>query len=477
MKLKNDFLWGGALAANQCEGAWKEDGKGDSVPDHCTRGSNKKGRDITIKIEQDKFYPSHEGTDFYHRYKEDILWMAKMDFKVFRTSIAWTRIFPTGMEEQPNEAGMKFYEQMFEECIKYGIQPLVTVSHYEMPYALVEKYNGWESRELITLYERFAKAVIDRFHDKVNMFLTFNEINSGTAPMGSVLSLGTIKGYEGDIGKATASANVRFQALHHQLVASARVVRYVHEHYPNIKMGNMNCFLMMYPFTPDPQDMLLTQKTMNQLNWYCSDVQVRGKYPYYAGRLWEENEISLRILPEDEDDLNLGTVDFYTLSYYMTNCISVHEGLGNTSGNIAGGMKNPYLKASDWGWQIDPLGLRYTLNEIYSRYQIPIMVVENGLGAYDQPDESGWIEDDYRIDYLKEHISALKEATKDGVDLMGYTPWGCIDLVSASTGEIEKRYGFVYVDKWDDGSGSFKRLPKKSFYWYKKVIESNGENL
>lgn len=477
MKLKNDFLWGGALAANQCEGAWKEDGKGDSVPDHCTRGSNKKGRDITIKIEQDKFYPSHEGTDFYHRYKEDILWMAKMDFKVFRTSIAWTRIFPTGMEEQPNEAGMKFYEQMFEECIKYGIQPLVTVSHYEMPYALVEKYNGWESRELITLYERFAKAVIDRFHDKVNMFLTFNEINSGTAPMGSVLSLGTIKGYEGDIGKATASANVRFQALHHQLVASARVVRYVHEHYPNIKMGNMNCFLMMYPFTPDPQDMLLTQKTMNQLNWYCSDVQVRGKYPYYAGRLWEENEISLRILPEDEGDLNLGTVDFYTLSYYMTNCISVHEGLGNTSGNIAGGMKNPYLKASDWGWQIDPLGLRYTLNEIYSRYQIPIMVVENGLGAYDQPDESGWIEDDYRIDYLKEHISALKEATKDGVDLMGYTPWGCIDLVSASTGEIEKRYGFVYVDKWDDGSGSFKRLPKKSFYWYKKVIESNGENL
>lgn len=443
----------------------------------CTNGSHTVPKRITQTIEDGVLYPSHEAIDFYHHYKEDIALFAEMGFNVFRMSINWTRIFPTGMETEPNEAGLKFYDNVFDECKKYSIEPLVTISHYEMPYALVEKCNGWEGRECIGYFENYCKATFERYKDKVKYWLTFNEINAGAMPMGNVLSVGTCKGYTGPAMGFPDAPQARFQGLHNQFVASAKVVKYAHDNYPQFKLGNMIAFMTEYPFTCNPDDVLKAQKEMQIGNWLCGDVQVRGAYPYFAKRYFEENNINIIMEADDEAILKEGTVDFYTFSYYMTNCVSTDMTKQGTSGNLIGGVKNPYLKASDWGWQIDPKGLRYTLNEIYGRYEIPMMVVENGLGAVDKLEEDGSIHDSYRIDYMREHIEQMKEAVKDGVELMGYTPWGCIDLVSASTGEMAKRYGFIYVDKYDDGTGDLSRRKKDSFYWYKKVIETNGENL
>ncbi len=473
-----DFLWGGATAANQYEGGWNEDGKGASVSDHCTNGSHAKPKRITIDFEEGTLYPSREATDFYHHYKEDIALAAEMGFKVLRMSIAWTRIFPTGMESEPNEAGLAFYDKVFDECNKYGIEPLVTISHYELPYALVQEHNGWESRKLVDYFMNYCKAIFARYQGKVKYWLTFNEINSGTMPMGAALSLGTIKGYEGDFDKIPDEPQVRYQALHHQFIASALAVKYAHDNYPEYKVGNMCLFGTMYPRTCNPDDMIETQAQMRMMNWFCSDIHVRGAYPAYSERFFEEHGIHIAKEEGDDEILSQGRVDFYTFSYYMTNCVTLDKELMEASGgNLLGGVKNPYLKASDWGWQIDPKGLRYTLNEIYDRYEIPLMVVENGLGAYDKLEEDGSIHDSYRIDYLREHIAQMEEAVKDGVDLMGYTPWGWIDVVSASTGEMAKRYGMVYVDKYDDGTGDLSRKRKDSFYWYQKVIRSNGADL
>ena len=477
MRFPENFLWGGAVAANQCEGAWDVDGKGPSVSDMCTNGSHTSPKRVTAAVEPDTLYPSHEAIDFYHHYEEDIALFAEMGFKCFRLSINWTRIFPTGMEKQPNEKGLEFYDKVFDCCRKHGIEPLVTISHYELPFALVEKCNGWEGRECIEYFERYCRTIFDRYQSKVRYWLTFNEINAGTMPMGTVLSTGTFKGFSGPITQVPDKPQERFQALHHQLVASARVVKYAHEHYPHFKMGNMTLFATTYPYSCNPDDMLLAQRQMQMINWFTSDIQVRGAYPYYAKRYFEENKIEVRMEPDDERILKEGTVDFFTFSYYMSNCASADPTLENTSGNLMGGVKNPYLEASDWGWQIDPKGLRWTLNEIYSRYQIPLMVVENGLGAKDVLESDGTIHDDYRIDYFRRHIEQMGEAIEDGVDLMGYTPWGCIDLVSASTGEMAKRYGFIFVEKYDDGTGSLARRRKDSFYWYKKVIATNGEDL
>lgn len=477
LTLKKEFLWGGATAANQFEGAWNTDGKGASTSDMCTNGTHTNPKRITTAIEEGTLYPSHEAIDFYHHYKEDIKLFAEMGFKVFRLSVNWTRIFPTGMEESPNEAGLKFYDDVFDECAKYNIEPLVTISHYEMPYALVEKYNGWESRKCVDYFMTYCETLYERYKNRVKYWLTFNEINAGTMPLGNILSLGTVKGYSGPITEFPDNAQVRFQALHHQFIASAKAVKLAHDKYPQFKMGNMICFLTVYPYTCNPDDIILAQREMQMKNWFCSDVQVHGEYPYYAQRYFEENNIKVEMEEGDSEILRQGTVDFYTLSYYMSNCASSDSNAAKVSGNISGGFKNPYLEESDWGWQIDPKGLRYTLNEIYARYRLPLMVVENGLGAYDKIEEDGSINDDYRIDYLRQHIVQMKEAVKDGVDLMGYTPWGCIDLVSASTGEMAKRYGFIYVEKYDDGTGDLSRRKKKSFDWYKKVIQSNGEAL
>lgn len=474
---RKDFLWGGATAANQIEGAWDINGKGPSVPDMCTNGSAKEPKWVTTAIRSDLLYPSHEAIDFYHRYEGDIALFAEMGFKTFRMSINWTRIFPTGMEKEPNEQGLEFYDRVFDCCMKYGIEPLVTISHYELPYALVERYNGWESREVIDCFVHYCKVIFERYKDKVKYWLTFNEINSSTMPLGAVLNCGTIRGYEGPVNTVVDNKQERFQALHHMFVASAIVVRYAHEHYPRFLMGDMNLFVTSYPLTPDPDDVLENQRKMNMMNWFCSDIQVRGEYPYYARRFFEENGIVIRKESGDEEILKKGTVDFYTFSYYMSSCITTHDGAEAVAGNIISGVSNPYLKTTDWGWQIDPKGLRYCLNEIYARYGIPVMVVENGLGAYDKKGEDGMVHDTYRIDYLRQHIEQMKEAVRDGVDLIGYTPWGCIDLVSASTGEMAKRYGFIYVNKYDDGTGDLSREPKESFFWYKRVIESNGEVL
>lgn len=476
-RFPENFLWGGAVAANQCEGAWQEGGKGISVADICTGGSHTKARKITRGVQEGEWYPSHEAIDFYHHYKEDIALFAQMGFKVFRTSIAWTRIFPTGMEEEPNEEGLKFYDNLIDECHKHGIEPLITISHYEMPYELTSRFNGWADRKCIELYTRYCEALFQRYKGKVKYWLTFNEINSAMLSFGNLLSLGILNEGTKDFQNQEDNEAVRFQALHHQFVASARAVELAHEIDPKAQVGCMICFMTGYPFSCNPDDILLSQQKEQMNNWFCSDVQVRGEYPGYMLRYFKEHNIEISMEPEDEYILKKGTVDFYSFSYYMSVCHSTQENNEGIGGNLIAGTKNPYLKASDWGWQIDPKGLRYTLNAIWDRYRIPIMVVENGLGAVDELEENGMIKDDYRIEYLKAHIEQMAEAVADGVNLIAYTPWGCIDLVSASTGEMAKRYGFIYVDKQDDGSGSLKRIPKKSFDWYKGVIASNGEEL
>ncbi len=473
-----DFLWGGATAANQCEGAWDLDGKGPSIPDLLTGGTKDCPRRLTPQLEPGAFYPSHEAVDFYHHYREDVALAHEMGFRVFRMSVSWSRIFPTGLEKEPNEAGLAFYDRVFDELTRCGIEPLVTISHYEMPYGLVAAYNGWADRRTIDCYLRFCEVLFARFQAKVKYWLTFNEINAGTLPVGAVLSLGCVRGYSGAMYSAKDDISLRYQALHHQFLASARAVALAHTQYPQFKVGCMCVFAVKYPYTCNPDDLLLTQREMRTMNWFCSDVQVRGSYPSYSRRFFAEHGIQLCLQPDDEALLRRGKVDFYSFSYYMSACESADPAvLEKTEGNLSGGIRNPYLQESEWGWQIDPQGLRYSLNEIYDRYGIPIMLVENGLGARDTPDADGRIRDGYRIDYLRRHIEQMREAVKDGVDLMGYTPWGWLDLVSASTGEMAKRYGLVYVRKYDDGTGDLARMKKDSFFWYKHVIETNGEEL
>lgn len=465
-----NFLWGGATAANQIEGAWNTDGKGDSVDDHYTAGSAQAPRRVTPILEQDAVYPNHRGIDFYHRYREDIALFAEMGFKVYRMSIAWSRIFPHGDDETPNEAGLAFYDRVFGELRKYHIEPLVTISHYESPYALTEKYGGWKNRALIDLYVRYAETIFQRYQKQVKYWLTFNEINMLTNPFGAYIGGGMLPQPERDMRQDC------FRALHNQMVASAKAVQVGHRISPDFRIGCMICFMAVYARTCNPADELLTQQFDRIHNMLAGDVQVRGAYPAYANRFFEENHIDVGMTAEDAQTLQKGRVDYYTFSYYMSNCIGADSG-ETASGNVMGGLKNPYLQTSAWGWQIDPQGLRWVLNRVYDRYQIPIMVVENGLGAEDRVEPDGSICDDYRIDYLKQHIEQMREAVKDGVDLRGYTTWGPIDLVSASTGEMKKRYGFIYVDLQDNGSGTLERRKKKSFDWYKQVIASNGEDL
>ena len=477
MGFKKDFLWGGAVAANQCEGAWNVDGKGVSCSDVCTGGSHTTSKRITPILEEGTFYPSHEAIDFYHRYKEDIALFAEMGFKVFRFSINWTRIYPTGEEAQPNEKGLQFYDNVIDECHKYNIEPLITISHYEVPFALTQKYNGWASREMIDIFLKYCKTIFERYKGKVKYWLTFNEINGATGAFGGFLSQGILNEGTKDFMNQVDIPQLRFQGLHHQFVASAKAVKLAHEIDENYQVGCMQIFATMYPLTCDPKDVIACQELNHVKNWFCGDVQVRGTYPAYMNRYFKKHNIVIKMEDGDLEILKEGCVDFYTFSYYMSGCATADETKKSGHGNLIGGVNNPYLKASDWGWQIDPEGLRYSLNEIYDRYQIPLMVVENGLGAYDKLEDDGSIQDDYRIDYLREHIVQMKEAVEDGVDLMGYTTWGCIDLISNGTGEMEKRYGFIYVDRDNRGKGTFKRLKKKSFEWYKKVIATNGELL
>ena len=481
MGFKEGFLWGGATAANQFEGGWNEGGKGPGVPDHIRGGTVSTPRLWDKDIDPDVYYPSHQAVDFYHFYKEDIALYGEMGFKCFRLSVNWSRIYPNGDELEPNREGLEFYHNVFAECKKYNIEPLVTISHYELPWGLSVKYNGWTGREVIDCYVRYATTLFNEYKDEVTYWLTFNEINIGVQPFGRIMSLGM----QGEDGKpmfkldpeTPEEASDRFTALHNQFVASAKAVVIGHEINPENKIGLMIAGTMAYPFTPNPKDIKETQDRMNMSNWFCGDVQVRGHYPYYAKRYFRDHNITVRTEPGDDEILAKGTVDFYSFSYYMSSCASVDPEALKGSGNMFTGIVNPYLKASDWGWQNDPEGLRIYLNEVYGRYEIPLFIVENGLGANDVRAEDGGFHDDYRINYLRDHIKAMEQAVEDGVDLMGYTMWGCTDLVSASTGEMKKRYGFVYVDRDNDGNGDFHRERKDSFFWYKKVIASNGTDL
>lgn len=479
MTFRPDFLWGGATAANQCEGAWDKDGKGVSCSDICTGGKYGQSKMITPVLQEGTFYPSREAIDHYHRFKEDIALFAEMGFKVYRFSINWTRIFPNGDEAEPNEAGLKHYEEVIDECLKYGIEPLITISHYEVPFGLTKKCSAWVSRDMIGYFMNYCKAIFERYKGKVKYYLTFNEINCGTTATGSLLSQGILNDLENPTAfmKQPDNPQQRYQGLHHQFIASAKAVQLAHEIDPNVKVGNMMICGTAYPLTCNPDDVLKNQQYNRIMNYFCSDVQCRGAYPTYMNRYFAEHGITIEKQPGDDEILKAGTVDFLSFSYYMSSCQSADPSKQSGEGNIIGGVPNPYLETSDWGWQIDPKGLRYSLNELYDRYQMPLMVVENGLGAKDTIEEDGSINDDYRIDYLRQHIQQMAEAVKDGVDLMGYTPWGCIDLVSASTGEYAKRYGFIYVERYDDGTGDFSRRKKKSFDWYKKVIATNGEDL
>ncbi|BCK43748.1 6-phospho-beta-glucosidase [Streptococcus suis] len=464
----DNFLWGGAVAANQVEGAYNEGGKGLSVQDVLPNGglgeATQEPTEDNLKL---------QAIDFYHRYKEDIALFSELGFKVFRTSIAWSRIFPNGDEEFPNEEGLQFYDELFDELLKNGIEPLVTLSHYETPLYLARKYHGWVDRKMIQFFEKFARTVFERYKDKVKYWLTFNEVNS-------VLELPFTSGGI-DLPNEELSKQDLYQAIHHELVASSLVTKIAHEIIPDCKVGCMVLAMPTYPMTPNPEDVWATHAYEN-LNYLFSDIHVRGYYPNYAKRYFKENGIKITFVEGDEELLKNNTVDFLSFSYYMSITQAADPSkYSSGKGNILGGLVNPYLEASDWGWQIDPIGLRLTLNRYYDRYQIPLFIVENGLGAKDQlvKDEAGGltVHDDYRIQYMQEHLLQVAEAIQDGVEVMGYTSWGCIDCVSMSTAQLSKRYGLIYVDRNDDGSGSLTRYRKKSFYWYKEVIQSNGSIL
>ena len=469
-KFPDDFLWGGAVAANQCEGAWNIDGKGVSTADVATAGAFGVNREYTYGVEDGKYYPSHEAIDFYHRYKDDMKMFAEMGFKCFRLSIAWTRIFPNGDDTVPNEKGLEHYDKVFDECLKYGIEPVVTISHYEMPYALVEKYGAWRDRRLVDFYVNYCNVIFNRYKDKVKYWMTFNEINVIT--MHPFIPAGL------RVNEDENREQVIYQSAHHQLIASAKAVKLGHEINPDFKIGCMIVYPLAYAESCNPEDVLLQNEFMNK-TYFFSDVQAKGAYPNFMKTYFKRQNIEVKFEDRDEEILKSGKVDFIGFSYYMTLVVSANnDGKTLTGGNMIKGIKNPYLKSSEWGWQIDPVGFRISLNNLYNRYNIPLFCVENGLGAVDTIEEDGSINDDYRIDYLRQHIVEMKKSiTIDGVEMIGYTPWGCIDLISASTGEMKKRYGFIYVDKDNEGNGTLERRRKKSFYWYKKVIESNGEIL
>ncbi|MBN1467847.1 MAG: glycoside hydrolase family 1 protein [Fusobacteriaceae bacterium] len=467
-----DFLWGAATSANQVEGAWNVDGKGISVTDILAYTGVGTFRIETPNIDEVKhYYPNHIAADFYNNYKEDIAAMAEMGLKAYRMSIAWTRIFPNGDDETPNEKGLEFYDKVFDELKKYNIEPIVTISHYESPIELSYRYGAWGNRKMIDFYLRYCEIIFKRYKDKVRYWITFNEINCLTVPFGIITAGGIVTDKENN------TEELRYQALHYQFVASAKAVKLAHSINPNNKVGCMIAYMTAYPSTCAPDDVLLAQQHDQMKNMFCPDVMIRGEYPGFAKRYFLDNNINIVMEESDLEIIKDGVADFYSCSYYMSNCVGLDNSKDKTSGNLIVGLKNPYLKASDWGWQIDEKGLRWVLNNAYGRYRVPIMILENGLGANDIVSEDGRIRDDYRIEYLRKHIEQIKEAILDGVEVIAYTPWSCIDLISLSTGEMKKRYGFIYVDRDNNGNGTLKRIKKDSFYWYKKVIESNGNIL
>lgn len=473
MGLRKDFLWGGATAANQCEGGFEEGGRGLANVDVSPVGPDRlaviTGRRKMFEFDDEHFYPGKNAIDMYHRYKEDIALFAEMGFTTYRLSIAWSRIFPKGDELEPNEAGLKFYEDLFKECRKYNIEPLVTITHFDCPMHLVKEYGSWRDRRMVEFYKRLVTVLFTRYKGLVKYWLTFNEINVILhAPfMGAGLYLGEDENPE----------KVQYQAIHHELLASAWATKIAHEIDPNNMIGCMLAAGSFYPKTCDPKDVLAALKADHD-NYFFVDVQSRGYYPAYKLKEFERKNIMPEMLPEDAQLLRDHTVDFVSFSYYCTRCTCHDDNVEQTDANLLSTVKNPYLPETEWGWQIDPIGLRVTMNHLYDRYQKPLFIVENGLGADDKVEADGSVNDDYRIAYLRDHIREMVRAVdEDGIDLLGYTTWGPIDLVSAGTGEMKKRYGFIYVDRDNYGNGTLERSRKKSFYWYQKVIKSNGQDL
>jgi 6-phospho-beta-glucosidase len=462
-----DFLWGGAIAANQIEGGYDEGGKGlsiqDVMPQGITTPRTEGPTDDNLK---------QVAIDFYHRYAEDIALFAEMGFKTFRFSIAWSRIFPLGDETEPNAEGLAFYDRVLDECAKHGIEPLVTISHYETPLHLTETYDGWVNRDLIGFYERYARVLFARYGSRVKYWLTFNEINS---VLHAPLLSGGINTPKDQLTKTDL-----YQAVHNELVASALATKAARELAPNAQVGCMILAMPVYPLTPDPDD-VMASLTTERTNLAFGDIHVRGEYPGYYLRSLRDQGVDLVITDDDRALLKENTVDFVSFSYYVSVAETADESkriMGE--GNLFPGVRNPTLKASEWGWQIDPVGLRIVLNQFWDRWQKPLFIVENGLGAKDElveVDGRKTVIDDYRIAYFNDHLVQVGEALSDGVDVMGYTSWGCIDLVSASTAQMSKRYGFIYVDRNDDGTGTLERYKKKSFHWYAEVITSNGASL
>ena len=468
-----EFMWGGAVAANQIEGAYDVDGKGLCIADinefrddiDIEKKSNAEVSSKFIKeaLEStDRIFPKRWGIDFYHTYKEDLKLLAGLGLKTFRTSINWARIYPNGDDEQPNEAGLKFYDNLFDEMIKNGMEPMITISHYEMPLNLTSKYKGWYSREVIDFFEKYCKTVFDRYAGKVKYWIIVNQIN--LIGHESFNHLGVAEDLVDDLQSA------KYQAVHNEMVACARATRYAHENHPDMQIGMMLCGGPSYAATCKPEDQLAALKH-NQMEYFFSDVLMRGKYPGYAFRFFEDKGIHVEFGERDEEDLK-NTCDFFSFSYYYTRVVTKES---YENGNEA--LRNMELPANPWGWTIDPIGLRILLNEFYDRYQKPIIIAENGFGTFDKVESDGSIHDTRRITYLREHVKAMKEAIKDGVDVIGYYPWGPIDIVSCSSSEMSKRYGFIYVDLDDYGKGSGKRSKKDSYDWYKKVVTSNGEDI
>jgi len=489
MPFPENFLWGGATAANQYEGGWDEGGRGTAETDFMTGATAQTHRLVTYEMPDGSegtcdqmsavlpegarlavldghYYPNHIGTDFFHRWKEDIALFGELGLKVFRMSISWPRIFPNGDDAEPNQEGLDFYRKVFEELRAHDIEPLVTISHYDDPSHIKGALGGWQNPATIDLYVRYATTIMDAYDGLVKYWLTFNELNASIlmskfAPM---------------LPKEVLAGG--FRELHHKLVASAKVVAYAHERHPGYKMGCMLAGMFQYPLTCDPADVLATQQSMQEYFWYTGDVQVRGAYPYYARSIWDRYGLDPEFFEKDAAVLASGKVDMFTYSYYSTTCETTREDVARDgAGNLSLGAKNPYLKSSEWGWGCDPTGLRFSLNELAGRYGLPIMVVENGLGAIDTLEEDGSVHDPYRIDYLRQHVQALDAALGDGVPVIGYTPWGIIDVVSSSTGEMRKRYGVIYVDMDDEGKGTLDRYKKDSFTWYQRCIASGGEDL
>ncbi|MDG4963918.1 6-phospho-beta-glucosidase [Lactococcus lactis] len=474
--LDKNFLWGGATAANQAEGAVLRGGRGlsnvDLLPMGNERSSVALGDHKMLAWEEGYYYPAKDAIDMYDNYLKDIHLFAEMGFKVYRMSISWTRIFPNGNDDQPNEEGLKFYEKIFKELKKYNIEPLVTIAHFDVPVSLIKNFGGWKNRKLIDFYVRYAKTIMERYDSYVNYWLTFNEIN---ILLHQPFVGGGIIFEEEDRDN---KLEITYQAAHHQLVASSKVTKLAHEINNNNMVGCMLAGGSHYPYSCNPKDYQEAIKRDRE-GYFFIDVQARGKYPKYALKKFEREGLKIKMESDDIDILANYTVDFVSFSYYCSRTVSADpDKYKSATGNLFPSIKNENLPSTEWGWQIDPLGLRNSLNQLYDRYQKPLFIVENGLGANDKLNDDGEINDDYRIDYLKKHIQAFKDAVEiDGVELIGYTTWGCIDLISASTGQMSKRYGFIYVDKDDHGNGTLLRTKKKSFYWYKKVISSNGEIL